>query len=225
MNFFRSILARMPESTQINIKQRYYRYLIRNNKFIAPEPEFYELHKFIQEGDWVIDIGANIGYYTNRLSELVGRLGRVIAFEPVPTTFINLAENSLYFRYKNTTLINAACSNDTASCSISIPTHKNGSRNYYQARIVADDNAADITALTIPVDHLGLKHRISLIKIDAEGHEPSIVAGLNNILERDMPILIIETVTDDVYEQLMRLGYEDNSYQNSPNKLFSPKGA
>ena len=38
----------------------------------------------IKEGDIVVDIGANIGYFTLLAARLVGENGRVYAFEPEP---------------------------------------------------------------------------------------------------------------------------------------------
>lgn len=45
-------------------------------------------------GDWALDIGANVGHYTKRMSDLAGPEGRVIAFEPVPDTFAVLCANA-----------------------------------------------------------------------------------------------------------------------------------
>ena len=46
----------------------------------------------IQAGMWIADIGAGEGYYTIRLSPLVGRTGRVLAQDIVPETRNNLAQ-------------------------------------------------------------------------------------------------------------------------------------
>src|SRR5438034_3524730 len=49
--------------------------------------------KCLSEGDVAFDVGANIGWYTTLLSQLVGPYGRVHAFEPVVDTFQALERN------------------------------------------------------------------------------------------------------------------------------------
>ena len=62
------------------------------------------------------------------------------------------------------------------------------------------------------IDKLNLK--ISLIKIDVNGHELSVVKGLNNIIKKDKPALIIET-DKNIYKidnYLKKLNYKKYSF-------------
>jgi FkbM family methyltransferase len=220
MNIIKRIIAMTPEGFQNELKRLYYGNQIKKGTFISPEPEFKELNKFVSKNDWVIDVGANIGHYTNKLSELVGAKGRIIAFEPIPTTFSILSKNTLYCKYRNITLINAAASSETTSVGMSIPKFSSGLKNYYQASISSEDTETDTSILTLSIDSLQIKHKISLIKIDAEGHEPSVFQGVQNLLKRDKPTLIVETVTDEIRKQLIELGYKEKQYKNSPNIIF-----
>ncbi len=220
MSLIKRLIAMAPAGFQEELKRFHFRRQIKNGTFVTWEPEFEELNKFIGKGDWVIDIGANIGHYTNKLSEIVGEKGRIIAFEPIPATFTHLSENTQYCQYKNITLINAAASEGTASVSMTIPDFSSGLKNYYQASISSDADESDITVLTFSIDSMQLNHKISLIKIDAEGHEPKVLRGAQKLLERDMPILIVETVTDEIRARLLALGYREEKYNNSPNIVF-----
>ena len=89
----KSIAARLPKKLQQSMKRRYFALQIRRGLFRTEEPEFNLASEILREGDWVLDVGANIGHYTVRFSELVGDKGRVIAFEPVPDTFEILSSN------------------------------------------------------------------------------------------------------------------------------------
>ena len=51
------------------------------------------VRKLVSEGDVVVDIGANFGWYTTLFGNLVGDRGKVYAFEPVPKIFEHLSEN------------------------------------------------------------------------------------------------------------------------------------
>jgi FkbM family methyltransferase len=220
LKILKRFLAITPSWFQDELKRHYYRGQIKKGTFKSPEPEFEALDKFTGSGDWVIDIGANIGHYTIKLSNLVGAKGRVIAFEPIPSTFAHLSENTLSCTYRNMTLINAAVSDELALVGMSIPNFTSGVKNYYQASISSEVKETDTSVLTFSIDNMQLNHKISLIKIDAEGHEPIVFRGMHNLLERDRPVLIVETVTDEIREYLLQLGYSEEKYKNSPNIVF-----
>ena len=74
---------------------------------------------------------------------------------------------------------------------MSVPRFSSGLKNYYQASISSEDDETEISILTLPIDNLHLNHKIKLVKIDAEGHEPAVFKGMRKLVERDRPILII----------------------------------
>ncbi|MEQ1635215.1 MAG: FkbM family methyltransferase [Methylococcales bacterium] len=215
------LAAQLPHHWQTELKRIYFRKQIRTGNFVTDELEYKILHEFIMPGDWVLDIGANIGHYTKRFSELVGAQGRVIAFEPVPTTFYLLSANTQLFAHSNVTLINAAISDKSDLVQMSIPIFSTGLTNYYEAHISsATDNTLPV--LTLAVDQLGISQRIALIKIDAEGHEAFVVSGMTKLIEKHHPILIIETGSPALITGVSSLGYEAERLQNSANILFRP---
>ena len=220
MQLLKRLISYTPEKFQELLKLIHHRRLIKLGKFVTDEPEFAELGTMVKPGDWVIDIGANIGHYTVKLSDLVGESGRVISFEPVPTTFAHLSANIQYCRFKNISLINAAASDHAGLAGMSIPYFDTGLKNFYRANINDEDTQSDYSILTLAVDSLAITNNITLIKIDAEGHEPAVMRGLMNIVQRDKPILIIETVTSDVRDKLSELGYSETKHKDSPNIVF-----
>ncbi|MBQ5930678.1 MAG: FkbM family methyltransferase, partial [Tidjanibacter sp.] len=66
----------------------------------------YHLPQLVGQGATAIDIGANLGYYTCPLSDIVGSKGRVYAVEPVPVIFDVLKHN--VGSRTNVTLLNYA---------------------------------------------------------------------------------------------------------------------
>ena len=153
---------------------------------------------------------------------LVGPKGRVIAFEPIPTTFALLASNARYFAHDNVTLFNAAISDKTALCGMDIPKFSTGLANYYEAELTPSDQA-DTSVLSLSLDAFTFPSRIALIKIDAENHEYPVLQGMRILLLRDHPVLIVETGQQLVIDFLSTLCYSMLRLPNSPNILFVQK--
>ncbi len=221
MALLKRFAARLPNRWQSELKRIHFGRQIRKGTFDTSEPEYKILHQFISHGDWVIDIGANVGHYTNRFSELVGAQGRVIAFEPVPTTFSLLAANTQLFAHPNVTLINAAVSDKLDVVGMSLPKLPTGLTNYYEAHLSSAADSA-LSVITLSLDSLCINQRIALVKIDAEGHESFVLAGMRRLLETHHPVLIVETGSDKIIDHLSTFGYVSEKLHNSPNILFKP---
>lgn len=157
--------------------------------FRSPELEWDRLAEWLGPGDIALDIGANVGHYTIRMSDLVGPTGRVIAIEPVPESFAALTANARRFRFANVTLLNVALGDESGVCGLTVPTWPDGRPNNYLARI---DSQGPVSCLAIRLDALELPGPVRLAKIDAEGYEARILDGMRGILERDRPIVLLE---------------------------------
>ena len=213
------IASYLPLAVQNSMKRIQFASQIRRGTFCTDEKEYALMDEWVSEGDWVIDVGANIGHYTLRLSSLVGATGRVLAFEPVSATFGLLASNVASAKAGNVTLLNAASSDKTEVVGMEIPSFETGLENYYMANI-SDDG--DISCLTLAVDSLSLPHRVGFVKIDAEGHELPVLAGMRELLLRDKPILVVELSNDKIQEYLEPIGYETIVLAESSNLIFKP---
>lgn len=124
-----------------------------------------------------VDIGAHIGYYTVLASGLVGPGGHVFAFEPAPENHAVLL--------KNTASLSNVKIYESAASSIS------GIADLYLSPINSGDNRLSlptdkydkITVKTIRLDELFTDHSsIDFVKIDAQGHELSVLKGMNRII-------------------------------------------
>ena len=104
---------------------------------------------------------------------------------------------------------------------MSIPKYGTGMTNYYEAQVTAIPGG-EWRVLALALDALCLSHRVALVKIDAEDHEAFVLAGMRQLLARDRPVLIVETGSREVAEDLAARGYAAEKLPGSPNILFRP---
>jgi FkbM family methyltransferase len=172
------LAAQLPEPWQRSLRKRYYGWQIRRGTFQSKEREYQELPALLKEGDWALDIGANIGHYTQSMSNIVGNSGRIFACEPVPSTFDLLTANVRHFRWQNVTLLNLAASDHNGLVRMEIPAAADGSRDYlgHLARMNAQAQGPEVFCCRI--DNFSFTHRIALVKIDTEGAELAVLQGM-----------------------------------------------
>jgi FkbM family methyltransferase len=219
-DLIKRMLSYLPLRHQQAVKRRVYRRQITRDTFEAPEWEFTQLERWINPGDWVIDVGANIGHYTKRMSDMVGSSGRVFAIEPVADTFEILAANASCFAHRNVSLLNVAASHESGVLHVDVPRASNGLNNYFLASISETQQGAPV--IGVPVDGLGIQQRVKLIKLDVEGHEINALRGMLKLLERDHPVLIVEGACQQVKFFLTELGYRFDQQADSVNRVFLP---
>lgn len=130
------------------------------------------LKQNIHLGNTVLDIGANIGYYTLIMSKLVGSTGKVYAFEPEPKNFEILKKNIELNKLDNVILEQKALSN------IDGVTYLQLSKDSGQHRL--SDHGVKVESITLDSYFGG---GIDFIKMDAEGSEYKIFKGMKNALK------------------------------------------
>lgn len=221
MTLFKRVAAKLPHQWQAELKRIHFGRQIARNTFNTSEAEYKLLSEFVRPGDWVIDIGANVGQYTKRLSDLVGATGRVFAFEPVPATFALLAANAERFEHANVTLLNVAVSTKLDVLGMSIPRFPSGLDNFYEAHLTQGASVG-VFVVTLPVDSLSIDRPVALVKIDAEGHEALVLEGMSDLIARFKPVLIIETGSAELIDQLVRRGYRVERSPGSSNVVARP---
>lgn len=147
------------------------------------------IKKIIKTGDTVIDIGANIGYYTLILARLVGKEGKVFAFEPEQSNFCLLNKNIKINNYNNIKAIKKAVSNKTGQTDLYISEENKGDHKIYYSGDNRQSVKIDVTRLD---DYfLDFKGEINLVKIDIQGAEGGAIEGMNKILQKNKNLKII----------------------------------
>ena len=135
------------------------------------------LRERLQPGDVLIDVGANIGYYTLVGSRLVGPTGKVVAVEASPRTFRALGENIRRNAAQNVRAINAAASRHRGTVQVFAGTPD----NIGGTSIMPRHGAAEATVDAFPLADLLTREELgaaSVIKIDVEGAEADVLRGI-----------------------------------------------
>lgn len=223
VSLLKRLSSRLPLGAQQKLKRWHFAHQLRTGRFTTSEPEYKRLDDWVRPGDWVIDVGANVGHYAVRLSKLVGPAGRVMAFEPVPETFEILASLISAAAGRNVSLFNVAASAASGVAGVALPRFTSGLTNYYMANLTPE--GGEFNVLTIPLDSLMPPKPVSLVKIDVEGHELQALEGMQALLRRDRPRLIVEGRSGDVASFLTALGYRFVELEGSPNRVFESDGA
>jgi FkbM family methyltransferase len=178
------------------------------------ETQFFEEN--IKPGDVVVDIGANIGYYTLYFAKKVSSQGHIYAFEPDPVNFELLEKNIEINGYKNITAVNKALSNKNEKLKLYICEENRGDHRTYdsqQGREFVEINATHLDDYFADIDN-----HIDLIKMDIQGAEYKAIQGMEEILRKNQGVkLVIEfwpyglslagTDAKDLFSLLQDLGF------------------
>ena len=173
----------------------------------------YHLPQLVGRGATAIDIGANLGYYTRPLSDIVGNEGRVYAVEPVPVIFEVLKRNIA--GRKNVSLLNYALGNEErtiemANDSVAAAGYFGTGRNFVSDGELSGE-AIKFTAQMRRGSELFAKlERVDFIKCDIEGYERVVIPEMRAIIERHHPTVLIETdgqTRQEIIEMFEQMGY------------------
>jgi len=145
---------------------------------------------FLRPGAVVVDAGANIGYNTVYLARQVGPGGRVIAVEPADDNLRVLRDNIMRNALTNVTVAPVAAGRTSETRSLYLRGDISAVNSFYQ-----DSAYADVTGVvTVPVKPLDtlVPGDADLVKIDVEGAELDVLAGMARLLRSPGIALVVE---------------------------------
>ena len=156
----------------------------------------YHLPQLVKQGDKVIDIGANLGYYTCPLADLVGEGGRVYAVEPVPVIFSVLKRN--VGKRRNVELLNYALGEqertiEMANDSVASAGYFGTGRNFVSEGELSKDAVRFTAQMKRGSELFGGMEKIDFIKCDIEGYERVVLPELRPLIEKFHPTVLVET--------------------------------
>ena len=126
----------------------------------------------------VLDIGANIGYYTLLAARLLNGTGKVIAIEPDSGNFMLLSLSIRANAYANVIAIQKAVSNITARTRLFLDAKAIGIPSLSEDNVSAKGGSVFVNTVTLDslLRDLAVE-KIDVMKIDVEGAEGLVFAG------------------------------------------------
>lgn len=165
----------------------------------------------IKPGDIVIDVGANIGYYTLIFAKLVGKTGKVIAFEPEPKNFEILKKNIEINNYDNVIAEQKIVSDKCGKMKLYLS--DSGIVGHRIKQIENLEKCIEVESIILDdyMKKLNLDGKINFIKIDVEGAEHVVLKGSKKILEKNNHLKIFTEFNRE----------EIKKYDSDPDEMLS----
>jgi len=168
----------------------------------------------------VLDVGANIGNHSLYFAKV---FNTVISFEPVPSNCWILQANAYLNKINNLILIQKGLSDKNIKMAIDSSIRENTCNFVSEInKNSANQTVIDVSIGDEEIEILNLNKKIAMIKIDVEGHEPFVVAGLKKTIQKDMPTIFWEAFSKQEANKtkvlLEEMGYK-YFYHLTPNKF------
>lgn len=193
---------------------------------------------FLEPGDTVIDVGANVGTVALALARTVGPAGRVLAFEPQRLVFQALCATLTMNGLTHVEARRQAVGRVAGVIRIPAvdPTVEQNLGSVRIERIDDDPNGQGDLVPLVTIDELSLS-ACALVKIDAEGMDYDVLLGAAQTIARTRPVLYFEGHAGDATTRAIAFArdrkyrchwhfaafYEADSFRQAPN-LFASKG-
>jgi len=182
------------------------------------------LSAYVVEGGTVIDVGANIGFFTLKFAAWVGDSGRVFSIEPEQKNFDRLSQRVKQHGYiSRVSLVQAAAAEKSGELRLAI-----NQDNPMDHRL--SDRGVSVRAITI--DELCALNdwpEVCFVKIDVQGAEGRVIAGAIETIKRFSPALFVEieegNVKSDIpgalfWDELTSFGYWPYILEKNGPKRF-----
>jgi len=200
------------------------------------ESEIFSKH--LRSGMSVLDLGANIGFYTMLARSIVGPQGRVVAFEPFPDNAELIRESKKENCFDNIIVIEAAVSDTKKRTLLHLSPDACSEHSLLNLNFHDNVNSQilkDIQVNTLTVDGFFEEffndYRVDFIKMDIEGYESNALIGMKRVLEENDNISIMTEFWPNGFsiggnspteflETLMSLGFTIFHIDNQQKEVY-----
>lgn len=168
-------------------------------------PELELVRSELDDGDFV-DVGAHIGMYS--LVAAFETRGRVLALEPSPAAREQLLDNVRLNALSNVVVLAKAAAAAPGRAQLHVPVTPDPSFSSLEAGRFAEGDPVEIELTTVDAEVEALGLRPTVVKIDVEGGELDVVAGMTRTIAEFRPMLLVEVNERSAQELERRLqGY------------------
>lgn len=147
------------------------------------------LSGLLKRGSVLIDVGANIGYYTLLAATKVGLEGRVHAVECSPSTRSVLVENIRKNRLQNVEVYAFAASDSRAMLTLNVSPIGLAWFRPNSRWPVGPGIGTTMDVPAVPLDEV-IQSRVDVVKIDVSGADLSVLKGMKRILSENERISV-----------------------------------
>ena len=198
--FFRSLSL----ENYLRLLQRSYFILYKAGilRFSSTYIYHYFVKKLINKGDVVIDIGANLGYYSMLFADWTGPSGKVYAVEPVPV--YNKIFNEIANKHNNIVLYPYALGAEEKTIEMVSSPNKGylstGFLHVYDSQRdgkIEEEEFRFESLMKMPSKLFSSLNKIDYIKSDIEGFEYIVLASMKEIIQKHTPIIQVEIIGEN----------------------------
>ena len=170
------------------------RYVILKLPYSKNEKDFLKFIELINDGDHVLDIGANIGVMSYYLSKRLPN-SAIHAFEPVPENMKVFLKVKRKFKLSNVKTYPIAVGNESGKIDMIMP-QENAVYFHGLSRVNQDiQNNGKISTVEIKrLDELNdfKKVKVNALKIDVEEYEFNVLKGAEDLISKNRPVIYCE---------------------------------
>lgn len=198
MKKLKSILNRLlGKENYLRLTSTLYLLSFRNG-WLKNNPAYYNhyfVRNFIKPGNTVIDIGANLGYYSTEFARLVGPEGLVLAVEPIPFYRKVLLRNIKPF--SQVKVLPYALGEQEGTISMGLPGHDKFRHGLMKVLRSEEEKKAVAEVIEVPVKNpaqlFAPLQQVDYIKCDIEGYEVPVIPAMIDFINQHRALLQVET--------------------------------
>lgn len=183
------------------------------------------MRRLLGPGDVFYDVGANIGFFALAAARRVGAAGAVYAFEPVPENATAIRTAAELNRFEQLEVVEQAVGRAAGRDRLLLV--EDLSWSHLESRGWHPRTADTLDIEIVAIDDLVASGRIrppQLVKIDVEGAEIDVIAGMRRTIEQHRPAIVCELHdTAAAFVAAMdELGYETVNLEGKERVLDAP---